>query len=206
MFKKLLTLSLSLFLLSSLTLSAFAFDRETASVYIGTNAGHGTGVLISPTKVLTVKHVITAVEDVTKFMVTTKEGRGVKVKSAQISQTLDVGVLTLEEPIEDIEPAVVTCDVPAIGEELTYVGNPAYLQWLVVPLRVVGFDDERVLTVGLVLGGASGSPVYNSDDEVIGLVSQGLDIRIPGFEGIPTGLNNFVSSSAFCNNMEELTS
>jgi S1-C subfamily serine protease len=202
-------LALFLPLILYLSTPAFAFDKVDAVVLIqqtkktegGTSApsGHGSGVLISPDRVLTAAHVVRG--DVGLF-ITLHNGKTAHATVIWKHEALDLAVIKLSAPATGVEPAKLACTANSAGDKLTAVGHPQNFRWLSFPWYLAGLDETSpenyAIASGTIMGGMSGGPVYDSQDRVVGIVSAGLDaMPLPGVK-VPTTIAAFVPLSADC--------
>lgn len=151
-----------------------------ASVYLDAGnaevgAPHGTGVIISKSAVLTNAHV--AKNMVKDGAATFLRGERVPAKVMWISETNDVALLAVDVP-ESYVPARIVCTHPALGERLVAIGNPTIVRWNVVWGRVSAPEvkygklaEYGSIPVDMAIGpGNSGSPVFNENGSLVGLL------------------------------------
>jgi S1-C subfamily serine protease len=188
------------------------FNKVTATVFVGMGVGHGSGFFIAPDVVVTAKHVVSQATgfeegnpDYKRMYVETYDGIKYNIKSVVVSEKHDVALVLLDKPVDKIVPAKVDCRFPETGETLIHVGSPGHIRWLTTPIFVGGTDEGMILLVGDgILGGVSGGPLFDKDDEVVGIITQGMDIRIPGFADIPSGIGRGVPATAICHLIDTL--
>ena len=183
------------------------------TVIVGqTNGGHGTGVLITPTKVLTAAHVFFAERDRnrktnTSIHVITLDGERHSVSHTVFNKDSDLATLTLEYPI-DIKPLQIDCRLVDIGESLTTIGHPLSMWFVTLPIWAaaymegvtidVGKDQKHrlgktVMVEGTILGGMSGAGVYAKDGKLVGI----LNLQLEEDRGGPSGLGALIPSTEF---------
>ena len=155
--------------------------------------GLGSGVLISADgQVLTASHVVQTADKV-----------GVEFPSGHFSLANivasvppgDVALLKLEDPPDDVKPAVLgDSDQSFVGDQVFVVGAPyglshtltvGHLSARHAPNKVAGnlTGVELFQTDAAINTGNSGGPMFNLNGEVIGIVSHILS-RSGGFEGL----------------------
>lgn len=187
----------------------------TASVQVKLGAMAGSGVFITPDKVLTAKHVarggLLLGEGAT---LTVEDINGVEhtVTHVEVAEDADAAILTVAEPLTGAKPMSLTCRLPDRGEELHNVGNPwGDIRWFLQRLWVADYETrgataERaehgefnglVLYQGLAIGGQSGSPIFDADRNVVGILVAG--IGAPGRDaGSADVVGAFVATNYIC--------
>ena len=143
----------------------------------------GTAFAISPTLLLTNRHVV---EDATRIDVT-KGGQPVQTATVEkvFSGTMDLAVLRLAQPIGGV--LTLAREAPPVGEEILIIGSPRGLEGsltrgLVSQLRTV--ENIPLLQIDAAVNpGNSGSPVFDRTGRVIGIVFLGGD-KAMGVAGI----------------------
>jgi len=156
-------------------------------------AGLASGVLISDDgKVLTAAHVVQAVDQVA---VEFANGQMVTARVISSATYADVALLQLDSVPPGLAPAQLgDSDKVEVGDEVFVVGAPYGLSLTLTVGHVSGRGvpksslaslsaREVFLTDAAVNRGNSGSPMFNRQGEVIGIVSNILS-RSGGFEGI----------------------
>lgn len=154
--------------------------------------GLGSGVLIREDMVLTAAHVVANAEEI---MVQLFDGQAVPAKTVRISKIADVALIQLTKSLK--EPQIATLgnsDETRVGAEIFVIGAPMGLPFSLSSGIISGRHAEENKTyAGNILEffqtdaaintGNSGGPMFNSQGEVIGIVSSILS-RSGGFEGI----------------------
>jgi len=156
-------------------------------------AGLASGVLISDDgKVLTAAHVVQAVDQVA---VELANGQMVTARVISSATSADVALLQLDSVPPGLAPAQLgDSDKVEVGDEVFVVGAPYGLSHTLSVGHVSGREvpksslasrsaREVFLTDAAINGGNSGSPMFNRQGEVIGIVSS-IVSRSGGFEGI----------------------
>jgi S1-C subfamily serine protease len=172
-----------------------------ASVIVeGRVIGHGSGVFISPTQVLTAGHVADFV--VGNGVIREVDGRLHQIVKYIIDKDADLGVITVDPPFTGIVPKT-SCAYPNRGDRLHYYGNPGvlefvgpiYLHYIGGAPRERGDPTFTVLVDGAIVNGASGSGVLNEAGEVIGVVTVEFLDPFDQSDGhlSPTGIGGYVS-------------
>lgn len=156
--------------------------------------GLGSGTLVGTGNqyILTADHVVHAAKEIIVEFV---DGRRVGAKVMRSSKMADVALLKLNQPIQGINPAVIgNSDEMRIGDDVFIIGAPLGLTHSVSKGIISGKRSEKMLTSDLhmmeffqtdasVNQGNSGGPMFNSEGEVIGIVSSILSFS-GGFEGL----------------------
>ena len=156
-------------------------------------AGLASGVLISDDgKVLTAAHVVQAVDQV---VVELADGQMVTARVISSAPSADVALLQLDSVPPGLAPAHLgDSDTVEVGDEVFVVGAPYGLSLTLTVGHVSGREvskssltslsaREVFLTDAAINRGNSGSPMFNRQGEVIGIVSNILS-QSGGFEGI----------------------
>jgi hypothetical protein len=156
-----------------------ATDPLQAYVIIEDGSGHGSGVFISPTLVLTAKHVTEHVDE--HMRLRGPEGDLYKIVGVYDGPA-DVSIIEVDRPLRGT-PLPVSCDPLERGDRLSYYGSPGDIEFI-GPIEVeymggkfVSRDDEEFLEMTgstlLVNGeaepGVSGSGVLDSRGRVVGV-------------------------------------
>jgi S1-C subfamily serine protease len=155
-------------------------DPLNASVIIEDLSGHGSGVFISPTQILTAKHVAAHV----------KGGLRVRGPEGDIYHVIgvangpaDIAVLTVDRPLRGL-PLGTSCRPLKRGDELYYYGSPLNMEFIgPIEISYMGgraardiddpsFDimaDSGLLANGEAEPGVSGAGVIDSSGKVVGV-------------------------------------
>lgn len=182
----------------SLEMRKFIAARMVLSTYLvlTPDGGHGTGVRISETEIITARHVtdgnsFVGVRDVLgRFAVAPELYDGGKA--------LDYAVLSIPASTPGLISPV-DCRAPVPGEPVTHIGNPGDTRWgrqfgIVSPIDVYPDDGsgevELVMTVN---PGSSGGPVFDADGEVIGIMTASITDG-----GKPGAYSLMLPSSVLC--------
>lgn len=156
--------------------------------------GLGSGALVGEKGewVLTAAHVVANASDI---IVEFYDGRKVRAQTKRVSNTADVALILLNQPVTDIPPAKIgDSDKARIGEDVFIIGAPLGLSHSVSRGIISGKHAEKKLTRDLkameffqtdaaINQGNSGGPMFNLDGEIIGIVSSILSFS-GGFEGL----------------------
>jgi len=153
--------------------------------------GLGSGVLISPDRVLTASHVVEMADRIDVIFL---DGRTRTARIVASERFADVALLALDEPVEGLAAArLADSDRVEVGDQVFLIGAPYGVSHTFTVGYVSGLHRSGTLA-GLGLGeliqtdaainiGSSGGPMFNSRGEVIGIVSH-ITSRSGGFEGL----------------------
>ncbi|MCL2336499.1 MAG: serine protease [Firmicutes bacterium] len=150
---------------------------------IGAENKSGTGFNISPEGlIVTNRHVI---EGALNMTITFSNGKIYKAQSWHTQSDYDLAVIKLQGENLPVAP-VNQGGYPQIGEQITVVGNPLGLNKVVADGTVdgylrVGDSPGPVFSIDVpVYPGNSGSPVFNSSGQVIGVVFANYQKEVNG--------------------------
>jgi S1-C subfamily serine protease len=151
-----------------------------ASVIIEDYSGHGSGVFISPTQVLTAKHVAAHIEG----------GLRVRGPDGDIYHIIgvsngpaDIAILTVDRPFRGV-PLKTSCRLLERGDKLSFYGNPLNIEFagpfeitFVGGKPIIGYDDTASLEMmdlallanGEAEPGVSGAGIIDSSGRVVGV-------------------------------------
>jgi hypothetical protein len=150
-----------------------------AYVIIEDASGHGSGVFISPTQVLTAKHVTSHIDE--KMRLRGPEGDIYKIIGVYDGPA-DISIIEVDRPLRGT-PLPVSCDPIERGDRLSYYGSPgdllfigpievSYMGGKLVPrddLEFIEMTDFTLLVNGEAEPGVSGSGVLDSEGRVVGV-------------------------------------
>jgi S1-C subfamily serine protease len=154
-------------------------DPLQAYVIIEDGSGHGSGVFISPTQVLTAKHVTEHIDE--KMRVRGPDGDLYHIIGVYDGPA-DISILEVDRPLRGT-PLQVSCDPIERGDRLSYYGSPGSLEFIgPVDVTYIGGKLERdedpdyqemvgstLLVDGEAEPGVSGSGVLDSQGRVVGV-------------------------------------
>jgi S1-C subfamily serine protease len=151
-----------------------------ASVIIEDYSGHGSGVFISPTQVLTARHV--AAHSNGYLRVRGPDGDIYQIIGVS-NGPADIAILTVDRPLRGV-PLKTSCEPLERGDKLTYIGSPLNIEFAgPMDLTVMGgkgvsgindpgfalMSEFTILTNGEAEPGVSGAGVIDSSGRVVGV-------------------------------------
>lgn len=133
----------------------------------------GSGFALSPSQLVTNRHVIAGA---TTLQVSTFDGQDLLVDTAGAGLVADIAIVDTSSAL----PAAVTLaeNNPEVGDEVEIVGYPGGGRLTTTSGRVVSYEadplnsnaGEVIATDAPAQRGSSGSPLYNQNGEVVGVV------------------------------------
>lgn len=171
-----------------------------STVLIEHQEGHGSGLIVGPSRVLTAHHVV--------------QGEGIDVRffsgEANAGSVIwsdakrDLAIIDVSVP-EGHPRAEVSCVQPDPGEHVIAVGHPIQSQWVLMGgfLPNSGLVAGRYVSLGFPVGlGTSGGPVFNEQGEVVGItlaiLAERTSTEAAFDEFKDTGIGLMLPSSEFC--------
>lgn len=136
----------------------------------------GSGFFIGPGKVVTNSHVIRGAH---RVEIHTLEGKGRTYPVAgalAVDEEADLALLSVDLPAERSRPLTLTKTLPEEGEQVFVIGNPLRLEGsvsngIVSAVREVPDLGRIIQITAPVSHGNSGSPLFNMNGQVIGIVT-----------------------------------
>lgn len=190
-------------------LEAHQHDAGDGSVVVEVASGHGSGVFIDPTHVLTVAHV-------------TVEGEiTVLVGSAAVPATVvysdskkDVSVLALSTGTSQDGYSSLACRAPVVGEAVSIKGAPLNLPLLATYGRVAALsypyaeklgDANTFVVDATIASGDSGGPVYDSDGGILGITDAvPIEDDLTGLTAVDvTSYGLIIPANDICNDLRQ---
>ena len=154
-----------------------------AAVKVMTASGHGSGTIVQYkdlTLVLTARHVADGLIG-TEYLISNDDEQRTASLIYQ-SQEHDIAVLVLKKEFYHIKPMSWK---PAknydIGTDIVYSGHPSWHKLMSFSGRIVGYEEVAGSGTQLIVNtygwfGCSGSGVYNTDGEIVGIL-YGVDVQ-----------------------------
>lgn len=158
----------------------------------------GTGTVVSSGSVLTARHVVEGLKDIT---VTFLDGTGRTARVSWKSSDMDAAVLSVAVP-STVKSAGIYCKEPEWGQRIEAIGFPFGLDYILTAGIVSSFKEipkKLFGTEGMVFAdinlqhGMSGGPIMDEDSRLIGIVTGGLTYG----SDVPI-INAFTKTAAFC--------
>lgn len=202
----------AVFAVAANTSSSYLFGARpplgSGAVVLNGPNGHGSGVWIDPTHIITAAHVIQVTKD-GRFTVVGEKGKVVMASVTRVDADHDVAILTVIGDYRSPYFSPLVCRPPQVDERVTIIGAPLWLPILhthgTVASNIFGVPDQKSLLFaidGEVAEGNSGGPVLDSTGEVIGIVdAMPIDMGFTptGMVPLPVfGLTLAVSSKTIC--------
>lgn len=145
---------------------------KPAVVSIDLPTSRGSGFNVSPEGlIITNRHVV---ENKGQIEVTFPTGHRYRGQSWQGIEGFDLAVVEIDATGLPYVP--LSNQLPAVGEEVIFIGNPLGFDWTVSQGKIKsyaaldGYGTPLVLLEGPVYSGSSGSPVFNSQGEVVAVI------------------------------------
>jgi len=165
------------------SLSVVEKKVRNAAVKVMTARGHGSGTIVQYkdlTLVLTARHVADGLIGAEYLISNDEEQRTASL--IYQSQEHDIAVLVLKKEFYHIKPMSWK---PAknydIGTDIVYSGHPSWHKLMSFSGRIVGYEEVAGSGTQLIVNtygwfGCSGSGVYNTDGEIVGIL-YGVEVQ-----------------------------
>ena len=159
----------------------------SASLFIGTKTGHGSGIHIGNGYVITAEHVVDGSKQ-SEIKAIADDGRELSVRILWASKEFDLALLSING--SGLESRAIECIDPLPGDLITALGSPLDLRFQQMAGRVSG-PVTVIPTLGTVqpldiaLGpGMSGGGILNASGKIVGIsraiagggIAIGLDV------------------------------
>lgn len=177
--------------------------QTTVKVYRGD--GHGSGTIISPTRIVTAAHVV---DDAEYVSVKLYDGRIYTAKVLWTSKEYDITMLAFETE----QPLVMmrlSCRQIVKPEKVKAIGHPYDQEWVtsygttrMVDMQPTGWWKNVYIADIFVLPGMSGGPVMDNENKLIG-VTVGFGFGRPEHSFTPQLTSFVVPSFTVCQLMAE---
>ena len=165
------------------SLSVVERKVRNAAVKVVSGGGHGSGTLVQYkdlTLVITAKHVADGVRG-SSYLISRENEQRNSILIYQ-SKEHDIAVLVVQTPFRYAKPMpwkpTKSYD---IGTDIIYSGHPSWHKLMSFEGRIAGYEQDPVAGTQLIVNtygwfGCSGSGIYNTDGELIGIL-YGVDVQ-----------------------------
>jgi len=166
-----------------------------------TVGAQGSGVMIKvngEVRVLTAGHMI---EDIGDEFVITEKGRQLDhLILVNVNKKSDLLLLKFADPehiVSTVRPLEVAETAPVASSPVNLVGSPIGIEDLYSEGRVVGFSSNYMYFFDHVYFGSSGGGVYNTDGQLIGIISHMLPVQVQGVQFVIHACTNLTRIHEF---------
>jgi len=166
--------------------------QKRSIVRIMSNRGEGTGWVVkrqgNQAWIVTNRHVVTgekqrqpAEQIEVEFYSTPSPGECRKRRPAKLlhitdaDDPLDLAVLEVTEIPSDIKPLPLATQNAAVDTPIYLIGHPKKENWKVSEGKILGVDDEELITSAVTAPGGSGSPALDEQNRVVGMLHTGSE-------------------------------
>ena len=167
----------------SKSLSSVEKKVRNAAVKVMTGGGHGSGTVVQYkdlTLILTARHVADGPLGM-EYLVSNDDEQRTAVLIYQ-SKEHDIAVLVLKKEFYHVKPmSWKPTKSYDIGTDIVYSGHPSWHKLMSFTGRIVGYEEVAGSGTQLIVNtygwfGCSGSGVYNTDGELVGIL-YGVDVQ-----------------------------
>ncbi len=181
-----------------------AFMLATSTSIVHSSGRVASGVLVSPTLVLTARHAVVGGDDLE-----VEFHDGSKYSGKVVLRGEDADFAVVEIASGERVFASLRCTEPVQGESISIIGWSDVGAWLLRSGFVSSATREDGSLVRLdlwLLGGNSGAGVFDRDKQVIGIVSDRYRLRAAGPFPLylPSGYSRMVVAPVICEQLEAL--
>lgn len=161
-------LLLAILFVASQTCNAETPPECWAHAFIFGEGSYGSCFYIGDGLVVTNAHVVGPKDAL--IMVHFRNGDNVWGKLKASDSNIDLALIKVDPP-KGLSAAVLSNVEAKPGDEVYYIGNPYPLEFVRVTGFVVGFFQGQLASTAVSSSGASGSPLYNKQGLVVGVIS-----------------------------------
>ncbi|MCL1975102.1 MAG: serine protease [Firmicutes bacterium] len=161
---------------------------KQAVVTVGGASSLGSGFNLKPDGlIVTNRHVV---ENNSGVMVTFTDGHRYPARNWYYIGDYDLAIAKIAG--RDLPHVELSTELPLPDDPLIFIGNPLGFDWTIseaVMLEMLGYEENSIIRfAGPVRSGSSGSPLFNSAGQVVGVIYASLrDVPDSGL-AIPAGL------------------
>jgi len=160
---------------ASIAAAPFSVRTNPSDVEIRRDDGLGSGVHIGDGLFLTAAHVVRGVKPGGRIDVKLRD-KSLR-KAAVLWQSPENDIALLSADGTDVESSKLNCAPVTVGQPITSIGNPLGVESIQAfgrvagePRPIGGVEAAFVMDMTVIMG-QSGGPVFNMDDEIVGINS-----------------------------------
>lgn len=178
-------------------------DAARATVWVGNDDGHGSGVVIAPNRVITAGHVV---GDNTTMQIKLSTGEKKLGHVVWIGKGSGNDLALIEVDTGNIRPGRVACNDTHRGERVFSFGYPLWAQEVMTWGRVASdrhvVDEQTGIRATLldmtIVPGNSGGGIWTENGELVGLAEAVMVVPLNAFSASLSGLSLMTPSTAIC--------